>query len=449
MGLPIFALIIALISHTLISSYENINFTFYVESGLLLLFSIYFLFFLIYKGSNEKITDPISKTFSREYLYKYLTKEIKKEQDYTLILVSIDNLSDINERYGIKNGDKVIYETASWVADFFISKKIMNFPIGHMRSANFIIGLPRKKIEYKPILELLCIKASELKLNDIEIKISTSIVDTNFSQELDYLIEKLFELQNIKRSTKNNFIEDNNLNPSELEFLVKKAVEDKNLLFMHQDIFENDKEVAKECFIKLKTDTDKIIHQKDYIKILNKLGLSLHFDLMILDKITSDCIKENNTIYAINISPTSIRNKRFFYELRDILEKKQYVQNKIIFILSESEYYSHIDKYRDTLNAIRKMGIYIAIDRVGSLHTSYLYMRDLDIDYVRFDSFYTKEIKKKKFQTTIEGFNLIMHNNGIKSWIKMIEDQESLNLVKEIGIDYVQGKYLSSLKTHN
>ncbi|MDY0117770.1 MAG: GGDEF domain-containing protein [Sulfurimonadaceae bacterium] len=449
MGLPIFALIIALISHTLVSSYESLDISFYIESILLLLFSIYFLFFLIYKGYSKKIIDPISKTFSREYLYEYLKKEIQKEKKYTLILISIDNLSDINERYGIKNGDKIIYETATWVADFFISKKIMNFPIGHMRSANFIIGLPREKTEYKPLLEFLCLKASELKLNEIEIKMSTSIIDTNFSQELDYLIEKLFELQNIKRNTKNHVIEENELNPSELESLVIQAIESKNLLFMHQNIFENDKVVANECFVKLKTDTEKIIHQKDYIKILNKLGLSLQFDLMILEKITSDCMQENSILHAINISPTSIRNKRFFYELRDILQKKEYIKNRLIFILSESEYYSHIDKYKDTLNTIREMGVFIAIDRVGSLHTSYLYMRDLDIDYVRFDSFYTKEIKKQKFKTTIEGFNLIMHNNGIKSWVKMVEDKESFVLVKEIGIDYIQGKYLSSLEPHN
>lgn len=322
MGLPIFALIIALISHTLISSYESLDVSFYIESSLLLLFSIYFLFFLIYKGSNEKITDPISKTFSREYLYEYLKKEILKEHSYTLLLVSIDNLSDINERYGIKIGDKVIYETASWIADFFISKKIINFPIGHIRSANFIIGLPKEKAHYKAILELLSIKASELKLNEIEITISTSMIDTNFSHELDHLVEKLFELQTIKKTIKNHSIDEPEFNPGELESLVIKAVADKNFLFMHQDIFEAERVVAKECFVKLKTDSQMIIHQKDYIKILNKLGLSLQFDLMILEKVTSDCMNDNALLYAINISPTSIRNKRFFYELRNILEKK-------------------------------------------------------------------------------------------------------------------------------
>jgi EAL domain. len=48
----------------------------------------------------------------------------------------------------------------------------------------------------------------------------------------------------------------------------------------------------------------------------------------------------------------------------------------------------------------------------------------------------------------MEGFNFIVHNNTIKSWIKMIEDEESYNLAKEMQIDYMQGKYLASLETY-
>jgi GGDEF domain-containing protein len=70
--------------------------------------SIYFIFYLIYRGFNVKITDDVSKTFTREYLFGYLKKELKTNKEYTLILVSIDNLNDINSLYSIKNGDKVL-----------------------------------------------------------------------------------------------------------------------------------------------------------------------------------------------------------------------------------------------------------------------------------------------------------------------------------------------------
>lgn len=77
MVLPIFALVFALILHTFITSQKTISTSFYIEATLILLFSIYFIFYLIYKGFDTKITDNTSKTFTREYIYNYLKKRLK------------------------------------------------------------------------------------------------------------------------------------------------------------------------------------------------------------------------------------------------------------------------------------------------------------------------------------------------------------------------------------
>ena len=115
-----------------------------------------------------------------------------------------------------------------------------------------------------------------------------------------------------------------------------------------------------------------------------------------------------------------------------------------MFILSETEYYSQINRYNDTLKFLRDMGVLIAIDRVGGIHTSFLYLRDLDVDVVRFDSYYAKNIKNKEI---VDGFNFMAHKKGVKTWLKNIEDEDLKNFAQEIGIDYLQGKYFAPLKT--
>ncbi len=115
-------------------------------------------------------------------------------------------------------------------------------------------------------------------------------------------------------------------------------------------------------------------------------------------------------------------------------------------MLNEVQYYSHISKYNSTLNSLRDMGILIAIDRLGAIHTSFLYLRDLDIDIVRFDSFYTKDIGDKKYESIIDGFNIMAHKKDIKTWIKMVETKEIKAKAKELGIDYLQGKYLAPVE---
>ncbi|MDQ1337677.1 MAG: hypothetical protein QG617_644, partial [Campylobacterota bacterium] len=172
MVLPVFALVIALILHTFITSQNAVNTSFYIESILILVFSIYFIFYLIYKGFDTKITDNVSKVFTREYMYGFLKKELKNSKEYTLLLISIDNLDEINSRYGIKNGDKILFETIIWAAEYLKTKDIYNFPIGRIKGGDFIIGLSGNKNQYKTAMELMCLKSEELKIDDIEVQIS-------------------------------------------------------------------------------------------------------------------------------------------------------------------------------------------------------------------------------------------------------------------------------------
>ncbi len=442
-GLPIFALVLALISHTFINTYENLKITFYIESVILVIVCIYFILYLIYKGFDVSITDKVSNTFSREYLYDYLKKEVKKENSYTLVLVSIDNLYDINNLYGIKNGDKILYEVARWISKYFEDKNIYNFPIGHIKGGEFVFGFKGTDSKYRTLVELMCLKAVDLKIDDIEVKISSSITDTNYSNELDYMIENLFYLK--KENKKNKSYED--IDPNKLELFVINAIKDKSFVVSTQSVFQNcdnNKSVIKECFIKLKTVEGKLLYPKSYMKVINKLGLSAEYDFMVLEKNIQNCKFESGEIVAFNISAISLRNPMFLSRAKDIIKNDLKSKNKIMFILSEMEYYSSIDKYNIILNSLRELGVYIALDRLGSVHTSFLYLRDLNIDMIRLDSFYSKDIKR--YKNIIEGFNTMAHLKGIKTWIKMIEDEDNKNLASNTKVDYIQGKYLADLE---
>ncbi len=442
MGLPIFGLVLILISNTLVTNYQTLDPSFYIEAILLLAFSIYFIFYIIYESFDIRITEAVSKTFTRVYLYKHLKKEIKNNQEYTLLLISIDNLSDINSRYGIKNGDNVLRKVALWVGKYLQSKELNNFPMGHIKGGDFIVGLKGSKNQYTTILELMCLKSDEFTVDDIEVKITGAITDTQFSNDLEYMIENLFEQQEANRNQKQNFKNIENINPEIQESFVVNAIKNRSFVVMTQDVFEDEKSLIKECFVKLKTPDGKVIHQKTYMKVLNKLGLMVDYDLMILEQNIAKCYDDSQNIFAMSISPSSLRNPSFTFKAKELLNNKE-IKNRLIFLLSEIEYYSQIDRYNFTLKSFRDLGVLIAIDRLGAIHTSFLYLRDLDVDIVRFDSFYTKEITNEKSKSIIAGFNLMAHKKNLKTWIKMVESEEIKTQVKELKIDYMQGKYLA------
>jgi len=439
-GLPIFALIIAFISHTLITNYNNLQTSFYIEALVLMTVSIYFILYLIYNGFSVKITDDVTKTFTREYLYDFLNKELKSKKEYTLILISIDNLADINKLYGIKNGDKVLREVSQWVASYLKNEGIENFPLGHIRGGEFLIGLEGNKERYKTLLELMCLKANDFTVDDIEVKILGAIIDTSYSKELDYLIEKLFELLEKNKNSKNEEIAED-LNPSEIESAIIAAINKKRLDLSYQKVFDKDKKpLFKECFVKLYSEQNKRFYPKLYLKVISKLGLGITFDITVLESVLEDA--KEDEIIALNIFPTSLRNEKFLHRTKELLTNKK---TNIMFVLSEMEYYSYTERYNAIIHSLRSYGVKIVIDRVASIHTSFLYLRELDIDMIRYDTYYSSYEKLDKNRDILLGFNTIAHEKGIQSWIKNIEDEASFTVAKEIGIDYFQGKYLSKI----
>jgi len=356
------------------------------------------------------------------------------------MLISIDNLHDINRLYGIKNGDNVLEKVALWIASYLQTKKIENFPLGHIKGGDFILGLKGGMSEYSTLLELMCLKSNELTVGDIEVKLSGALSDTTHSKELDFLVENLFELQEQRKHSKEVSAE-LNMSPNELESSVINAINTRSLILMTQDVY-SDKGVAfKECFVKLKSQDDKPIYPKAFTKVINRLGLSVDFDLLIVEEVLLHA--QDNTIYALNISPSSLRNEKFLLKIKELMSTSKV---KLMFVLSESEYFSHTSRFNTVISRVKEYGALVAVARLGSIHTSFLYLRELNIDYIRFDTYYSNEKKLKENYSIVEGFHLMAKEKKIKTWIKNIETDRAYTLAKKLGIEYIQGKELSGLE---
>ncbi len=439
MGLPIFFLGLLSIFSFINQPEENFTSSFYIGATLILAIMIYFFLYMIYRGFDERITDPITHTFTREYLYKLLKKEIQKE-NYSIILVSIDNLHTINEVYGIKNGDNVLYNIVKEFSAFLSSKGINDFPLGHIKGGDFLIGLSGEKSEYNSIVDLMCLKFSTCNLSGIEVQIVASIVDNNFSKNLDYLIDHLFEQQILNKSSKNILKEDDNIDPNDLQISIIDAIKNSNFKVYSQNVYDKDGNIfLEDLSIKLQI-KDKIIHQNTFVPVVNRLGLSKEFDLVLLDKVAK-MASTNERIYSICVSPTTLREPSFVSHMKNLLDTYISIQNKIVLLISEIDYYNNILRYNQTIQNLRTMGVYIAIDRFGEYHSSFLYFREIEVDMIRFDSRYTKNLNSTRYKDIVQGLHGSINDLHSKSWIKMIEDEDTYKISNEISIDLIQGRY--------
>ena len=444
-GLPLFLLATILMFFRLSDYFDTIPVSFYISAIFILAISIYFIFYMIYRGFNEQITDPITHTFTRQKVISILKDEIIKDRSYSIVLISIDNLSDINARYGTYAGDKVLKRVAKEAGIFFEEKGFDKFPIGHFKGGDFLIGLKGNYNSIRPFLEMMCIKFDDFIMNDIEIKIKGAIVDKSLSSDVLALVERLFELkemdmedgEHIKAPTEDD------ISLFELEENIRYAITNRNFSLMYQPL-QADENIAQ-VSIKLQGKNDNIIHQKTFMPVIKRLGFEREFDEIFLEKILLVCKKVDNVSFAFNISPAVLRNKRFVQRFKQMVEKENMDFSRLIVLLSEKEIYSNMNRYNDVLQSYRNLGVRFCLDNVGSMNATIEYIKRLDVDIIRFDKPFSKHMDMPAFSSFLRAYVGIAKDMKIKSWVKMVDSEELKETFEEMDIDYIQGNIISKI----
>lgn len=449
-GLPLFFLA-AILTFARLSDYiQNIPISFFILALIILTVSIYFIFYMIYRGFDEQITDPITHTFTRAKVLSILKEEIDKYTEYSIVLVSIDNLSDINARYGTKAGDLVLKTVSSEVGNFFLEKGFEKFPIGHFNGGNFLIGLQGHIHTIRPFLEMMYIKFDDFVVNDIEIKIKGAIVDKSLSSDVVALSERLFESKEMGHEEDEEVklsVEYEDITLLELQENVKYAISNKKLSLMFQPI-EAEEEVVQ-VSIKLQGKDNKIIHQKSFMPVVKRLGFEREYDELILEKILQVSKTFKSVSFAFNISPSVLRNRRFLQRFKQMVEKERVDFNRLIIFLSEKEVYTNMERYNDLLQEYRGLGVRFVLDNVGSMNASTEYIKRLEVDIIRLDKPFSKHMDSPAYTALVRAYKTMADEMGMKSWVKMIDTIELKNLFEEMKFDYIQGNIISKIVNYD
>lgn len=444
-GLPLF-LLATILMFTRLSDYmQTIPDSFYISAIFILAISIYFIFYMIYRGFDEQITDPITHTFTRQKVVSLIKEEIQDNDDYCIVLISIDNLSDINTRYGTKAGDSVLKRVARETESFFDDKGFEKFPIGHFKGGDFIIGLKSDSNTVRPFLEMICIKFDDFIMNDIEIKVKGAIVDKSLSMDVLSLIERLFELKSADMEEGEHIkgaIEDD-ISLFELEENIRHAIKNRTFSLMFQPLQADEK--ISQVSIKLQGQNENIIHQKTFMPVLKRLGYEREFDEIFLVKILLICKKLENVSFAFNISPSVLRNRRFTQRFKQLVKKEKVDFRRLIIILSEKEVYANMKRYNNLLQEYRSLGVRFVLDDVGSLNSTVEYIKRLEVDIIRFDKCFSKHIGLASYSSLLHAYVHMCKEMKMKSWIKMIDTIELKYKCEEMGIDYIQGNIISKI----
>ena len=436
MGLPIF-LISSVAFYTLFAQPDATVASLVFLSFILLATAIYFIFFLINQSSYETISDSITHTFTNDYFTK-LYYRWSNRYIVTVVMISVDNLTAINEKYGIKNGNTVLNETLRQINEFFVSKEIKKLPICRYKGGDCILLIRGEKENIIALIELFLTKYQENSINEMEVRLSAVLLDTKHVKKYEEVITRLYELQ-YASIDKKTVTDDDKIIPAELEQSVLDALVYQRYSIAAQNV-SCEKNLMAEITFKLMDKGGGFIHQSRFIPLLNRLGKMREYESHLLE-IVAKMAEKSTESYVLSLSAVTLRNGVFFQHALELLQRYPEAKNKIVILFEEKEYSPQIKRFREQIAQYRSVGYRIALDKYGGNHVTMMYLKEFQVDFIRFDTLYTRHIMEEKYQNILQGLNITAHLCGAVTWMSMIEDGQTDTIAKRLKINCRQGNY--------
>ncbi len=200
-----------------------------------------------------------------------------------------------------------------------------------------------------------------------------------------------------------------------------------------------------EYLLRLK-DKKRIIPPGAFIPAAERYQRMSAIDRWVIDASFShlgqlDSATKNDAHFTnINLSGQSLNDESLFDYVQNLFSKYQVSPKIICFEITETATIANFKTAIDFINKIKELGSLIALDDFGCGLSSFSYLTNMDIDFLKIDGSFIRNIEKNPVDRAIvEAINKIGHIAGFKTVAEYVETQKVVAVLKDIGIDYAQG----------
>ena len=145
-------------------------------------------------------------------------------------------------------------------------------------------------------------------------------------------------------------------------------------------------------------------------------------------------------IYTINLSGSSINDSEFVDFIQSKFEQYDIDPKQICFEITETVAISNLQKAAAFVLRVKQLGCRFALDDFGSGMSSFAYLKNLPVDYLKIDGHFVKEAPNDTVLCAmLEAINKVGHLMGLKTVAEYVENQAIWEKVRSLGIDYAQG----------
>lgn len=420
------------------------------EFGLVI--GIFIVFWTIY--NPQTVVDSLTGVFAKGYLNQWIPEQMKRAKEFDVLQISMWKLKQVNKLYGNSVGDQLLIDVAEELKQIIAGNYIFR-----IHGNQFLIFSMNKADYEKTKKAVLKIFQTPFHVGDERIDFSATICGITDVQELvdsDMMLAYLEYLILLKpKSDKTTLIENSEetrqgfLYEQHVKKYMNTAIEDDLFEVYYQPLYsvKDGRYVTMEALSRLKHSTLGMIPPDIFISQAEKNGQIIQLGKLQFRRVCrfmkshKELMKRIDSV-KFNLSPLELLKPGYSQELIMIIKEYDLPYSWFQFEITETVATEYSEELYETISDFQSVGIEICLDDFGSGYANLNTILKLPFSTVKLDRSMLHGIcEDQQVALLYKNMVSIMQNLGHKVVAEGVETQEEVELLKEWGVDLIQGYY--------
>ena len=151
--------------------------------------------------------------------------------------------------------------------------------------------------------------------------------------------------------------------------------------------------------------------------------------------------------FSINLSANSLNDDKLAAFIKQCMNEFEIQARLICFDISEASAITNLTKSANLIEELNTEGFKFALDDFGGSLSSFNYLKDLPVDYLKIDGGFVRDMVDSKMDhAMVAAINQLGHIMGIRTIAEFVENDDIIEQIQLLGVDFAQGYGISRPK---